>query len=277
MQIGGKEYDALLDTGSNTSIFGHEVEGGQKTGTSLVSFATQQKECTQLRFEANSIRINGCLVGVPSEGYSTKLSTAIPGFPSESYQLLVGTNLLRGLCVQVGRELPLTITKFGGRAEDNWKEDDEQGWVELEVTSCESGDPLVPMFGPLLLVKTTQSGYFLVDTGNSFSTFCNEKETSSSCPDNLSLVVKSKGGVGGGVVPIRIKNAVLEEEPISMKVIQNCKKGDGNVRGNVGVDVWAGAKAVGEGGTSEIVKTRFCFAETKDGHKIFCELGNRGR
>jgi hypothetical protein len=78
------------------------------------------------------------------------------------------------------------------------------------------------------------------------------------------------------VVPIRIKNAVLEEEPISMKVIQYCKKGDGNVRGNVGVDVWAGAKA-GEGETSEIVKTRFCFAETTDGHKIFCELGNRRR
>lgn len=267
VNIGGQTFQALVDTGSNTSIFDQNKMGnvGEVSANDVtVSFAQGQVDCKQIRFAHGEINISGVEVA-ENEGYRTDLSTAIPGFPIDNYSMLVGTNMLKGLCVSVGNKNNLTISKYcekGGGDE-----------VELEVLTCESGFASSP-FGPLLLVKTSSEDHFLVDTGNSFSTFCNIGETAPTCPETLALVQKGCKNGDSNCVQLKIKEATRHQEPVSMKVIMNCKQGV-NVKGNVGVDVWAGL-----GDASRISGTRFCFAgpndQTNAGHKIFCTLKASG-
>lgn len=271
VQIGGGQYTALVDTGSNTSIFGLRVKEGAKVAEGVVSFATQQLTCDQIRFEADQIRLNG--IGVPhaTEGYRTDLGEAIPNFPVEHFDLLVGTNLLMGLCIEVGPEPPLRVLGYDEAA--------PEGYKELRMTSCHAGSSQTGQtyFGPLFLVGTNRHGFFLVDTGNSFTTFCNTGETDPSCAQNLGLVFADGSEVALNPVAGQQQEegrVLMHPEPLSMQMIQNCRDRV-NVRGNVGVEVWCGLQQ--ERGVP-IERTRFCFApsgQTSDGHKIFCRIAQK--
>lgn len=272
VEIGDKTYQALVDTGSNTSIFDSREMGdvGESTGEQTVTFANGPTTCEQIIFKDGEITIKGTKVAA-NEGYRTELAKAIPGFPIDKYSMLVGTNMLKGLCVSVGVGLRgLQISEYSSGSVK------EEGEKELDVLPCESGMPQ-SVFGPLLLVKTRNKDHFLVDTGNSFSTFCNTGETEPTCPLTLALVQKDCDGESG-CLPLNINKATSHDEPASMQVIMNCKDCEGNsvnVRGNVGVDVWAGLNDA-----SSISGTRFCFAggndQTNAEHKIFCTLKTSG-
>lgn len=262
--INGTEYVGLLDTGSNTTIFGTKIKSGKVVAKGMVSFATKQVMCPQIRFEADEIQLGDqkTKIAFATEGYQVSLSDAIPNFPEDKFDLLIGTNVLRGLSVHVGPEnTPLRI-------EENVP-DSESQFKRVSSTSC-GGSP-GSEFGPLLLAQTNH-GHFLVDTGNSFSTFCNQQETSSECPSTLNLMFQDETQIKLSPQNLMTNDEIRQiSEPISMKNIMECRGGE-NVRGNIGVEVWCGLHDV-EG--PKITETIFSFAGwggTKDENKIFCKI-----
>lgn len=265
--INGREYSGLLDTGSNTTIFGTNIQSGQVVAKGMVSFATKQVMCPQIRFESNEIQLGAQKIGVEfaTEGYKVRLSDAIPNFPEDKFDLLIGTNVLRGLSVHVGPEnTPLRIEKNVPGSDSNFK--------RVSSTSC--GGLPGSEFGPLLLAQTNH-GHFLVDTGNSFSTFCNQQETSSECPSTLNLMFEDETQIKLSPQNLMADDEIRQiSEPISMKNIMECRGGE-NVRGNIGVEVWCGLHDIGdEERVPKITETIFSFAGwgTKDENKIFCKV-----